>query len=219
MRALRFAAAFLAVVLTVPAAQASPEDPATSAELVQAVKATYSGVSSVRADFTQVVRNATMGTEEKSKGRIAIEKPRKLRVEVGTPMTSAVISDGKTLWVYSVATKSALETPDAGQGTEMGTLLEDLTRLDEVFEVTLMDDKSKPAHTVKLVPRKAGNFKSITLTLSKQKYLLQEIVLTDQLDNVTEMDFLNLRFNQDVPDSEFVFVPPAGVQVVKSTGI
>ena len=134
-------------------------------------------------------------------------------------MTSAVISDGKTLWVYSVTTKSALETPDAGQGTEMGTLLEDLTRLDEVFEVTLMDDKSKPSHTVKLVPRKAGNFKSITLTLSKQKYLLQEIVLTDQLDNVTEMDFLNLRFNQDVPDSEFVFVPPAGVQVVKSTGI
>lgn len=221
MRALRILlVAAVACLAPLSSGRASPEDPATTAELIGAVKAAYKDVSSVKADFTQVVRNATMGTEERTKGRIAIERPRKLRVEVGTPMQSAVISDGRTLWVYDVASKSVLETPEAVQGSEMGTLLEDLSRLDEVFVVDVVEDKPpKPSHTVRLTPRKPGNFKSILLTLSRQKYTLQELVLTDQLDNVTRMNFLNLRFNLDVADSEFVFVPPAGVQVIRSAGL
>lgn len=221
LRVLRLVCApLLALVLTAPRAHASPENPETTAELVSAVKAAYTGVSSVRADFTQTVHNATMGTDEKQKGKISLEKPRKIRVEVGQPAQSMLVSDGKTLWVYNVASKSVLETPEVTEGSDVGTLLDDLTRLDELFTVTVVDDKAgKTAHVVKLVPRKAGNYKSIQLTLSKQKYQLQELVLTDQLDNVTEMDFVNLRFNQDVPDSDFVFVAPAGVQVIKSTGL
>lgn len=213
------AASLLAITLFAPTVKAGVDDPATTAELVAAVKDAYSGVSSVRADFTQTVRNPTMGTADKQKGKISIEKPRKLRVEVGTPMQSMVVSDGKTLWVYSVASKSVLETPEATQGNEVGALLDDLTRLSDVFDVTMIDEKpSNPKHVVKLVPKKPGNFKSIQLTLSKPKYTLQQLLLEDQLGNITEMDFANLRMNQDVPDSEFTFVPPAGVQVIKNTG-
>ena len=217
MSALRVLCVCLVATLVASRAHATPDDPQNTAELVAAVKSAYTGVTSVRADFVQTVRNPSMGTENKQKGRISMEKPRKLRVEVGAPVTSQVMSDGKTLWVYDVASKSVLETPEATQGNEMGALLDDLAHLDEVFEVTLLDEKpAKPSHTVRLVPRKAGNFKSIELTLSRQKYQIQEMTLVDQLDNVTEMDFSNLRFNQDVPDSEFVFVAPAGVQVIRN---
>ena len=220
MRGLRVLCVGLVAAMFAAGARATPENPQTTAELVTAVKRAYTGVSSFRADFVQTVRNPTMGTENKQKGRIAMEKPRKLRVEVGAPVTSQVMSDGRTLWVYDVASKSVLETPEATQGNEMGALLDDLTHLDEVFEVTLVDEKpAKPSHTVRLIPRKAGNFKSIELTLSRQKYQIQELLLVDQLDNVTEMDFSNLHFNQDVPDSEFVFVAPAGVQVIRNQNL
>lgn len=214
------AASLLAITLSAAPVQAGVDNPATTAELVAAVKDAYTGISSVRADFVQIVRNPTMGTADRQKGKISIEKPRKLRVEVGAPMESMVVSDGKTLWVYSVTSKSVLETPEATQANEIGALLDDLTHLSDVFEVTMIDERpANPKHVVKLVPHKAGNFKSIQLTLSKPKYTLQQLLLEDQLGNITEMDFVNLRLNQDVPDSEFTFVPPAGVQVIKTTGL
>lgn len=198
-------------------AWASPDSPATTAELVAAVKSAYQNVSSVRADFTQTVTNAAMGTPDRQRGKISLEKPRKIRVDLGAPLQSSVVSDGKTLWVYSVAQKQVIETPEVSAGAEVGALLEDLAHLDEVFDVTLVDDKPpKPTHTVRLIPRKQGNFKSIELTLSRQKYVLQALVLVDQLDNTTTMNFTNLRMNTDVPDSEFVFQVPQGVQVIKS---
>ena len=207
----------LGVSLSAGRAYASPENPATTAELVQAVKAAYRNVSSVRADFVQTVANSAMGTPDRQRGKISLEKPRKLRVDLGVPLQSSVVSDGKTLWVYSVAQKQVIETPEVAAGAEVGALLEDLAHIDDVFNVTLIDDKPpKPSHTVSLVPRKPGNFKAIQLTLSKQKYVIQELVLVDQLDNRTTMSFTNLRMNTDVPDTEFVFAVPQGVQVIKS---
>jgi len=209
--------ALLALVCIARPAAASPENPVTTAELVAAVKSTYQNVSSVRADFTQTVTNPAMGVNDRQRGKISIEKPRKIRVDLGVPLQSSVVSDGRTLWIYSVAQKQVVETPEvAGAGSDVGVLLDDLARMDELYEVTLVDDKPpKPTHTVKLVPRAKGNFKSIQLTLSRQKYVLQEVVLVDQLDNVTTMNYMNLRMNGDVPDSEFVFTAPSGVTVIK----
>jgi outer membrane lipoprotein carrier protein len=210
-------AALIGLLLLVGRSWASPEDPVNTAELIQGVKQAYATVTSVRADFTQTVHNAATGMDDKKKGRISIERPRKLRVDVGSPLESQVISDGKTLWIYSVTSKSVLETTEAGQGNEMGQLLDNLAHLDEVFVVSLVDDKTpKPSHIVRLVPRKSGNVKSLQLTLSKQKYVLQELIVVDSLDNVTTMNFSNLKFNTDVPDSEFSFTAPAGVQVIKN---
>lgn len=218
MRLVLLASLGLLLALVADTAWASPENPATTAELVQAVKSTYQGVSSVRADFTQVVTNRAMGGQpERQRGRISIERPRKIRVDLGVPLQSSVVSDGKTLWVYSVAQKQVIETPEVSAGAEVGALLDDLARLDEMFTVAMVDDKPpKPTHTVRLTPRQQGSFKAMLLTLSRQKYLLQELVLVDQLDNTTTMNFTNLRMNADVPDSEFVFTVPVGVQVIKS---
>jgi outer membrane lipoprotein-sorting protein len=72
---------------------------------------------------------------------------------------------------------------------------------------------------VKLVPKKPGAFKSVQLTLSKQKYVVQDLVLVNQLDDVTTMNFTTVRMNGDVPDSEFTFVAPPGVTVVKNGGM
>lgn len=211
-----FLVAVLSVLLFAGRSWASPENP-TTAELIDGVKSAYAGVTSVRADFTQVVHNAATGVDDRKKGKISLERPRKLRVDVGSPLESQVISDGTTLWVYSVPNKSVLQTSEVGQGNEMGQLLDNLAHLDEVFVVTVVEDKPpKPTHTVRLVPRKSGNVKSLELTLTRQKFVLQSLVLVDSLDNVTTMNFQNLKFNVDVPDSEFSFTVPSGVQVIKN---
>lgn len=223
MRYARVLIALAVLASVVPASFAAPPTPAstsgaqpTVADVVAGVKATYKSASSVRADFTQVVRSVAMGTEDRQRGKIAFEQPRKIRVEMGQPISAVFVSDGRTLWSYSVKDKQVLETPELGTGS-MGISLDDLGRIDELFNVTLLPERpSKPGHTVQLTPRQAGAFKSLQLTVSKQKYVLQDLVLVDQMDNVTEMNFTMVRLNGDIPDSDFVFVAPPGVQVIKA---
>lgn len=203
--------------LAVPVVHAAPQSYATTGELVVAVKETYKNTSSVRAEFVQVVRNKAMGTEDRQRGRISFERPRKVRVEMGLPVQQVFVSDGKTLWAYNVRDKQVMETPDLGSGSaSVGLPIEELGRIDELFDVTLLPDKgARPSYTVQLVPKKQGPFKSMRLTLSKS-LTLQDLVLVDQLDNVTEMNFSMVRMNQDIPDTEFTFVAPPGVQVIKA---
>lgn len=208
-------AAFVAVAGT-PLAVAAPEADTVEA-VVAGVKTTYQGVQSIKADFTQTVTNAAMGAEMHQRGKISLERPRKMRIEVGVPMESVVVSDGKTLWVYSVASKSVTQTPEVGDGGEIGALLEDLAKLDELFDIKLVEDKPpKPTQTVSLSPHKPGTFKSLQLSLLRQKFTLTDLVLVDQFDTVTAMSFTNVKLNADLADSDFVFTPPTGVQVIKS---
>ena len=209
----------LLVALVGVARPSAAAEPDSVAEVVAGVKSTYQNVKSIKADFTQTVTNPAMGEELHQRGKISLERPRKMRIEVGSPLESAVISDGKTLWVYSVASKSVTATPEIGDGGEIGALLEDLSKLDEIFDIKLVDDRPpKPTQTVNLTPRKAGAFKSLQLSLARTKFTLTDLVLVDQFDSVTSMTFSNLRLNQDVPDSEFVFTAPAGVQLIQSGG-
>lgn len=206
--------------LSAGSVRAAPGAPATVDELVDEVESTYQGVSSVRADFVQTVRNPMTGVQEKQRGRISMERPRKLRVELGLPVKSAVVSDGDRMWVYSSDQKQVIVQKEVGDASGMGILLEDLSRLGELFDAQLVHQQPpRPSYTVLLTPKKASGIKSLQLTFSKQRYLLQELVVTDAMDNVTEMDFSMVRLNVDVPDAEFVFQAPPGTQVIAPAGM
>ncbi len=214
----KFAALFLGLALTVPSGWASPENPTDVKEIIDVVEATYGSATSIRADFLQVDRSKALGTEVRQRGKIALERPQKMRVEMGLPATQIYVSDGKTMWSYSVKDKVVYESPEIGGGGGMNILLEDLGRLGELFNVTLLPEKppGKPSVTVQLVPKQPGAFKSLELTLSKPKYVLQDLVLVNQFDDVTEMSFTAVRMNQDIPDAEFTFTAPPGVKLVKT---
>ncbi|MES2638237.1 MAG: outer membrane lipoprotein carrier protein LolA [Myxococcota bacterium] len=224
----KFTALLLGLALTVPVARANPTPapagtptqaaaPATLPEVIEAVEQIYGTATSIRAEFTQVDRSKAMGTEVRQRGKIALERPRKMRVDMGFPVTQTYVSDGKTMWIYIAKDKQVTVMPELSGGSGMEFLLEDLGRLGELFNVTLLPEKpGKASVTVQLVPKTPGAFKSIQLTLSKQKYVLQDLVLVNQLDDVTEMNFTAVRMNQDIPDAEFTFVAPPGVKVVKT---
>lgn len=219
----KFSALFLGIALAAPAVHASPAAAATTTsprsvtELVDAVEATYAGATSIRADFLQVDKSKALGTEIRQRGRILLERPRKVRVDMGIPVTQTYVSDGTTQWAYSVKDKQVYQSQDLGGSGGMGILLEDLSRLGDLFDVTILPEtaETKQSVVVKLTPRQAGAFKSLQLTLSKQKYGLQELVLVNQMDDVTSMTFSNVIMNKDIPDTEFSFVVPPGVKVVK----
>jgi outer membrane lipoprotein carrier protein len=199
----------------VPAAQAGAPSPSNSQELVAEVKRTYSGTTSIRAEFVQVARNTVTGKQQREKGKISLERPRKMRLEMGVPLQQLLVSDGYALWLYSVRDKLAMQVQEQASAGGMGVLLDDLSRIDEVFKVELLPSSNDRVVAARLTPRTPGAYTSLELTFSRKRYELEKLVLTGAAGDVTEMTFQGVKMNQDIPDQDFVFVPPAGVQVSK----
>lgn len=214
-----FAAFALTTALVAPglvSAGTPPGEPSTVKEVVAAVQAAYTKVNAVRSEFTQTAKNPMTGVEEKKKGRIQLERPRKMRLELGTPTEQALITDGTTQWLYSAPQKQLVVQKVLGGGTGMEKLLDDLTQLDQLFDVTLAPPSvpPKPLFQLTLKPKQAGGLKKIDLVVKKQTYQLQDLVLTDAADGVTRMSFVGMVLGGDIPDTQFAFKAPPGVTVV-----
>jgi len=207
----------LGLALAVPLpSDASPSDPQTVEEVVGAVQGTYKGVNTLRAEFTQTAKNPLTGIEEKVRGRIALERPRKMRLEMGLPVKEAVVTDGNLQYLYSAESKQVIVQKDLGTAAGVTELIENLSNLGTMFDAVLAPPATpaKPFHVVTLKPKKPLGFKSLELTLTKQKYQIQELVVVDQADGVTRMNFTMVRTNVEIPAVEFTFKAPPGVTVV-----
>jgi outer membrane lipoprotein-sorting protein len=121
------------------------------------------------------------------------------------------------MWLYTADAKQVIEQKELGSSSGVEQLIDNLSNLGSLFDVTVAPPSNPPraVHVVTLKPKQAGAVKSLELTVTKQKYQLQELVLVDQADGVTRMSFTLVRTNIDIPDIEFTFKAPPGVTVVK----
>lgn len=223
MRWLRVAT--LALLMSFAPTMAGPPlsaDPVTVPELVAAVESTYASVSSLKADFVQVSRSASMGQETRQRGQVTLKRPRKMRWDFNQPDASSFVTDGATMWVYSSASNQVIVSPVSAGAGGMTQLLDDLNQLDELFNVTIVDgagNAAKGTYVLDLVPKTpSSNFKKLRLTLTKKKYMPEAVLLTDTFDNQVELTFSQVRVNQDIPDAEFNFKAPKGATVVNTGG-
>ena len=198
-------------------------NPTTVPEIVAAVESTYASVNSLKADFVQVSRSTSMGQETRQRGKVSLKRPRKMRWDFNQPDASTFVTDGATMWVYSSANNQVIVSPVSGGAGGMTQLLDDLNNLDELFTVTLVDaggKEGKGSYILDLVPKALpSNFKKLRLTLARNKYTPETVLLTDTFDNQVELTFSQVKFNQDIPDSMFNFQAPQGATVLNTGGM
>lgn len=218
--------ALLALVVSfVPAAAGVGEAQAGSTEstestedIVKGVESTYKGIESLRADFVQTTRSPAMGTEDKQKGKLHLKRPRKMRMEFTGADSKLVVTNGESIWIYSPSDKQVYVYKDLGGGAGMGVLLDDLDKLDEHFDVKVLDKQGgaeKRSYLLELVPREQAGFKKLHVEISRKKYTLERLVIIDQMDNQTELAFSQVKMNVAMPDSDFAFEAPKGTQVIE----
>ncbi len=211
----RLLAAFSAAAFLSTAALAGGDaQPPSTADIVAGVESAYRDVHSLRADFVQVTRSPSLGTEEKQKGKLHLKRPRMMRMEFTGPDARLVVTDGEKIWIYSPADKQAFLYQDLGTGGGMGVLLDDLDKLDEHFDVRRVEDDRR-SYVLELTPKTEAPFKSLRVEVSRGQYTLKRIVIVDQMGNETELAFSQVKTNVDLPDSEFQFQVPKGAKVIE----
>jgi outer membrane lipoprotein carrier protein len=212
--------AALGLLLAPVIAAASPEDPTTVQELIDAVEGTYKDVKSLKADFVQTVSSPVAG-ELKQKGRVQVESPRKARWDVLGDQPSSFITNGERIWLYTPAMKQVMVMQDlsttGGGNVDLLALLDDMSKLDEQFTVTMSEGGGgKQAYRVKLQPKAdRSQYQEVELVFARKKFTLEEVVLKNAMGDTIRMDFSGVKLNADIPDASFEFAIPEGVTVIE----
>ena len=196
------------------------EAPATVEALVRALQGRYQNIQTLQARFTQVSTSVAMG-EVKSKGKVQVAKPRKARWETTGANASLFVTDGAKMSIYTPAMNQVMVMSDmgsaAGGGVDIMALLQDLSTLDEQFEVTMRpEDPASEAHiVVDAVPRKPGGYSKVRMEFDRKSLDLARVIFTDSMGGTTDLRFSDLKLDAKIADDAFQFTAPEGVTVIE----
>ena len=188
--------------------------------VIAGVEAAYKDVRTLRADFVQVTRSKAMGDETRQRGRVKLKRPRKMKWVFTQPAGKEFVTNGETMWVWSAPENQVIVSKGmAAGGQGMSQLLDDLNRLGDLFDVSLLDNKAKPNSVfLSLKPKQDAGFQSLKLRLTKKNYSVQEVVMIDAFGNEVQLIFNAVKNNVELDDSQFNFVVPEGAQVLNADG-
>jgi outer membrane lipoprotein carrier protein len=204
------------LLLPVPAAAQTADLDA----VVNGLESTYGKMNDLKADFTQVAKNRSLGQDVKADGTVYLKKGGKMRWEYKSPSPQQIVSDGTYLWVYTPELNQVNkgDAPKALAGPA-GSFLQGLGRVREEFTVRFLNPANKTdgagRPVLDLTPKKPTPLLTrLVLTLDPKDHVVREAVLYDQLQNTVTMSFNRVVINSGLGDTLFAFTPPKGAAVV-----
>lgn len=190
--------------------------------VARAVQENYDAVRDFSADFVHAYVGGVLGQRVTERGSVAIKKPGKMRWSYTSPERKLFVSDGVRLYSYVPADKQVtINAVPAGDETSTPTLfLAGKGNLTRDFTVSYTDVPGAPADTyaLKLVPkRREQDYDWLVLVVDQHTFRIRMLVTTDTQGGTSTFTFSNMKENVNVPDKEFVFRIPRGVEVVDNT--
>ena len=201
-------------------AGAGPAWSITLEEVIRGLEGAYRGMSDLKAEFTQTAFNKSLNSTIPAQGAIYLKKGGKVRWEYSEPTKQEIVSDGKTLWVYT----PALNQVNTGPAPEVlggpaGSFLAGLGRLREHFHVRLLNPAqatdAEGNVSLDLTPKEPiPTLSRLILTVEPRSWQVRQAVVFDQIENTVTMQFSRVAVNSGLADRLFTFVPPPGVATV-----
>lgn len=187
--------------------------PAFADDALQKLQARLGPLKSMQAKFSQTVLDEQGKPLQTSEGTLAVKRGNRLRWETTTPFSYLIVTDGKILWRYDRDLEQANRQPFRGELADTPALIfsGDVTRIGQQYRVTW--EQGSAGEWYELVPRQEqALFRSLRLLFTPEG--VSQLVLRDNLDQRTEIQFHAVVTNPTLLDSLFRFQPPAGVDVV-----
>ena len=212
----------LAVMLLVAAAPLhsetiAPNGAPVSKDLKQVLdrlQGHYHDTNSFTAKFNEEI--ATVGAPKRQRqGTVSFRKPGRMRWEFSDPEKQTIVSDGTTLYSYDPDLNQVVETPlkQALKSSSATSFLLGIGNINRDFKAAFAHPATPTGLVDLILDAKTGGYK-IEVGLDPSTYNLMTLTLTDQLGDVTKIDFSDIHDNVELPDSNFAFNAPAGADIV-----
>jgi outer membrane lipoprotein carrier protein len=174
----------------------------------------YRDTNSFTAKFNEEV--ATVGAPKRQRqGTVSFRKPGRMRWEFETPEKQTIVSDGETLYSYDPDLNQVVETPlkQALKSSSATSFLLGIGNINRDFKAAFANPAAPTGLVDLILDAKTGGYK-IEVGLDPKTYNLMTLTLTDQLGDVTKIDFSDIHDNVELPDSIFEFKVPPGADIV-----
>jgi len=180
---------------------------------VDDLKQFLNGTKTLRAEFSQTVVGKTGGKPQQSFGVVSISRPGKLRWEIHRPYPQLMVGDGEKFWIYDQElAQVTVRKAGAALGSTPAALLSGSNDLERNFSFRALAE-SGGLSWVEAIPRaEEGGFEKVRLGFAEG--LLRAMQLRDSFGQTTYLHFSAIERNPAFPPGHFVFVPPAGVDVL-----
>jgi outer membrane lipoprotein-sorting protein len=212
-----------ALLLAAPAGRIAAQNASAGAILDGAVAA-LGRATTLRADFTQVVRDPMLGSSDTTSGEFLRQAPGKFAFRWQHPAGDVILADGQVLWAYvpSSAPGQAIRSTLTGRPGESADVLAEF--LDEPGERFLVGyvraDSAGPraADVLSLVPRQQGTlpYRRVLIWVDRADSLVRRVEINEG-GVIRRIVLERLRVNVPIPASAFVFRVPRGVRVVDAS--
>ncbi len=138
-----------------------------------------------------------------------------MRWEFEDPEKQTIVSDGETLYSYDPDLNQVVETPlkQALKSSSATSFLLGIGNINRDFKAAFANPATPSGLIDLILDAKTGGYK-IEVGLDPQTYNLVTLTLTDQLGDVTRIDFSDIHDNVELPDSIFAYKAPAGADIV-----
>jgi outer membrane lipoprotein carrier protein len=191
--------------------------------LASRIQQHYDAVRDLRADFTHGYEGGVLRKTTVEYGTVAIRKPGRMRWTYTKPEEKTFVSDGVKLYSYIPADKQVYvaSVPRDDQASTPTLFLAGKGNLVRDFTVAPATMKNVPPGTaaVRLTPRRPEReYEWLELVVDEQTLQLRMLVTGDTQGGISTLTFSKLRENVNVPDKEFVFSIPRGVDVITDAG-
>lgn len=170
-------------------------------------------LKSLQAQFVQTVSDEKGKVLQTSQGNVAVKRGNRLRWETTAPFAYLIVTDGEKLWRYDRDLEQVTRQKFKGELADTPALIlsGDMARIRANYDVSM--EPGSAGEYFRLVPkRKNALFHALTLLFSGNA--VGKLVLQDNLDQRTEIQFNAVVNNPALDDSQFRFMPPPGVDVV-----
>jgi outer membrane lipoprotein carrier protein len=209
---------YLAVALGAAATPASPQD---AREIIGRAARVYRSLSSLRADFVQVIDNPMIDSAE-SRGTLVQAGPAKLSMRFTDPPGEAIVIDGKHVWVYTPSTVPGqvirMAVPSGGPAYGYNLLAWFLDRPAERYDPSYLRTERLGGRTtdvIQLIPAVPDlPFTKAIIWLDRGDALPRRLEIHETSGATRTLDLSRIRVNESLPKNTFVFKVPSEVRVV-----
>jgi outer membrane lipoprotein carrier protein len=206
-----------------PARTEAQGDAATVAARVQAF---YDRVDTIQASFRQTYYSRVYGRYQRSRGRMTLSEPGRLRFDYATPSGQVIASDGRRLTVYEPG-----DPGEPGQFVRRDVRSESLpaafglltgrVRLADHYRFTLGSSRAYgwDGDVLILTPRRPSpDTRRIILFVDDHPDRLgfvHRLRIDDPEGNRNKFELTGVRLNRPVPSTLFSFEPPPGSRPIR----
>jgi outer membrane lipoprotein carrier protein len=185
--------------------------------------ATYRTITTLSADFVQIITNPMIGTPDTTRGRLYQMRPSRFSMRFTAPKGDRIVADGRFLWLYTPSTTpgQVIRSRIPEYGTTGPNLIGQFVEQPrerytaQYVRADSLPDAVGPVDVIRLVPKGHDQpYSEATIWVGREDGLVHRVDIKESSGQERTVILRNIRVNAGVPGRELTFSPPAGVRVV-----